>query len=143
MPARIAIVPATAAPAPTHVVVTIPREILKSVLAGSVASSGPSSHATSNAGGAAMSRPSSPLRHVVAAIALVTALLTVPLVRARRWRFVAGVAAIGVLATGLLARANIQAPAPPPRPAGPQTVEIVLIDGGGPVQVELRHGRQP
>lgn len=135
---------------PTHMVVTIPRDRLKGVVtpltAGGV---GPVANAPDDQPGVT--------RNVVAAGFLALAILSVPVLwGGRRRRGAAAVAVVLALAAATtLVRADIAAPRPrppPPAPASsstpatsqggtPQTVEVVLVPGSGPIHVQVTYGR--
>lgn len=148
MPARIDVSPVGAAAAPTHLVITIPRDALRAVMAtpGSAGQGVPFDDSQPVG-------PSDRLRHVMAAGFLALAVLAVPLVLLGRRRGRAAAAmALAVLAGVTLIAADIAAPRPqqerrsvPPvrPPGGAQTVEVVIVPGAGPVQVQLTYAARP
>ena len=74
-------------------------------------------------------------RQYVAAAVLTLAVLSLPLLAGRLRRGRALVVALMVLLAGVaLVRADIAAPS-----GGPQTVEVVIVPGNGPVQVQLSY----
>lgn len=150
MPARIEVVPPGSGTAPTHLVITIPRERLRGVL---------DAPGTVGRLDEADALPDAPrprvFRHVVAAGFLALAVLSVPFVWGGRWRggtTAAGVVAALALAGAALIAADIaaprprprpgQAPAPTPAPGGtPQTVEVIIVPGAGPLRVQVTYAR--
>lgn len=131
MPARFDVTPADAAKPPAHIVVTIPRERLRLVMAGASADvpvEGP-------VGDVVVTPPPDRLRHYAAAAALTLAVLSLPLLagRIRRGRALA-LAVLALLVGVAFVRADIAAP-----PGGPQTVEVIVVPGNGPVQVQLAY----
>jgi hypothetical protein len=148
MPARIDVSPVGAAAAPTHLVITIPRDALRGVLS-TAGSNGPLTPLADSRG----DRPADRLRHVMAAGLLALALLTVPLVLLGRRRGRAAAAVSLALLGGVtLIAADIAAPRPRPDPrgavpvrppGGAQTVEVVIVPGTGPVQVQLTYAPRP
>jgi hypothetical protein len=148
VPARIAVAPPAAAPAPPHVIITIPRDVLRDVMATPRAGAGIAPFDDDGAGG------SDRLRHLVAAGLLTLAVLSLPLLLGMRRRGrAAALVVVAVLAGVALVRADIAAPGPrPSRPlpaptpaqtAGPQTVEVIIVSGKGPVQVQLMYPPRP
>ena len=147
MPARIAVAPPAAAPAPNHVVITIPRDVLRQVMeaprAGGV---------IPPSGEREPSVPADRFRHLAAAALLALAVLSLPLVAGLRRRGrAAALVVVSALAGAALVRADIAAPRPGPatpapaltQPGGAQTVEVIIVAGKGPVQVQLMHLPRP
>ena len=153
MPARIVVTPAGAAQAPTNVVITIPRDVLRQIMA-SPAVAGRLKALEDEA----TDRPSDRLRHVLAASVLALAVLSMPfLLGGRRRGGATAVALLAVLAGVTLVRADVPAVRPrgengrtatapvpvPVPPGGPQTAEVVIVSGNGPIQVQLSYAARP
>jgi hypothetical protein len=148
VPARIAVAPPAAAPAPNHVVITIPRDVLRQVM------EAPRAGAVVVPGGEydEPTVPADRFRHLAAAGLLALAVLSLPLVVGlkRRGR-AAALVVVAALAGAALVRADIAAPRPrpatpapaPTQPGGAQTVEVIIVAGKGPVQVQLMHLPRP
>ena len=131
MPARIAVTPAGAATAPAHVIVTIPREALNGVLSGPRSGAQGLPFDQPNDGA-----PSDRLRHIGAAVLLALAVLSLPLLVGRKRGGVAAAVIVATVAGAALVRADIAAPRNGPIP---QTVEVVIVPGSGPIQVQLSY----
>lgn len=149
VPARIAVAPPGSASAPTHVVITIPWEVLRDVMATPRAGAplAPFDDDGSN-------DRSERLRHLLAAGLLTLAVLSLPLLIGMRRRGRAAALVVVAVLTGVaLVRADVVAPRPstertpptpaPAQPGGPQTVEVIIISGKGPVQVQLSYPPRP
>ncbi len=87
---------------------------------------------------------------MLAAGLLALAVLTVPfLLRGRRRGRAAAAVGLAVLAGVTLIAADIAAPRPQPGaapvrpPGGAQTVEVVIVPGKGPVQVQVQYAARP
>jgi hypothetical protein len=140
MPAIIQVAPPGNA-TPTHMVITIPRDRLTAVLGAATA-----------VGQAAPvdAPPGDVLRHVLGAAFLSLAVLSVPWLWSRRLRRSAVVALLLTLTAGAaLVRADIAVPRPRPTPPAPgpapprtpQTVDVVIVPGAGPVQVQVTYAQ--
>lgn len=131
LPARMSVAPAGAATAPTHVIVTIPREALNGVLSGSRSGAEVLPGEQTVGGG-----PSERLRHIGAGVLLALAVLTLPLLLGKRRPGVAAAVIAATVAGAALVRADL---APPRTGPVPQTVEVVIVPGSGPIQVQLNY----
>ena len=131
LPARMTVTPAGAAVAPAHVTVTIPREALNGVLSGprSGAQALPFEQPSHDA-------PSDRLRHIAAAVLLALAVLSLPLLVGRKRGGIVAAVIVATVAAAALVRADIAAPRNGPIP---QTVEVVIVPGSGPIQVQLNY----
>jgi len=136
MPARISVTPNGAATVPTHVIVTIPREALNSVLSGPRAGAEVLPLEPPNDG-----PPANRMRHIAAGVLLALAVLSLPLIAGRRRGGMAAAVLVALAAGAALVRADIAAP----RLKGPlpQTVEVVIVPGSGPIQVQLSYPPRP
>ena len=124
--------PSGAAAAPAHVIVTIPRAALNGVLSGPRA----------GAQVLPLDQPADPppanrVRHIAAGVLLALAVLSLPLIAGRRRGGVAAVVLVVLAAGTVLLRADIAAP----RNSNAQTVEVVIVPGSGPIQVQLSYPR--
>jgi hypothetical protein len=131
LPARMTVTPAGAATAPTHVIVTIPREALNGVLSGP--RSGAQVLPIEQPGDDA---PSDRLRHIGAGVLLALAVLSLPLILGKRRGGIAAASIVAAIAGATLVRADIAAPRNGPVP---QTVEVVIVPGSGPIQLQLTY----
>jgi hypothetical protein len=131
LPARMTVTPAGAATVPTHVIVTIPREALNGVLSGP--RSGAQVLPLEQPGDDA---PSDRVRHIGAGVLLALAVLSLPLLVGKRRGGIAAAVIVATVAGAALVRADIAAPRHGPVP---QTVEVVIVPGSGPIQVQLTY----
>ncbi|BCS32322.1 hypothetical protein TBR22_A15320 [Luteitalea sp. TBR-22] len=134
VPATVTVTPSSAQ-APTHMVITVPREVLRQVMAGSPTAGTLEVAPADDAGPAGGPRA----RHVVGAVALALAIATLPLVWRGRRRTVVAVALLGAaLAGGVLLGADRADAGFLQRPT-PKTVEFVIVPGRGPVRVAVTY----
>ena len=147
LPAVIEVTPRGSA-APTHLVVTIPRDRLKGVVT-------PVTTGTTAPVADAPDHPSGVIRNILAAGFLALAILSVPVFWGGRRRRGAAIVALVLALAGATALLRADIAAPRPRPSAPtsttapatsqggtpQTVEVVIVPGAGPIHVQVTYGR--